>query len=62
VNVQSKDIFPPKRTLLSSQVQDRREVIFLPNEVHPLHIFLLVEFVQLLEKKGIILNSQIDNP
>jgi hypothetical protein len=27
-----------------------------------LHIFLLVEFVQLLEKKGIILNSQIDNP
>jgi hypothetical protein len=35
-------------------------VVFLPDESNPLNICLAIEFVQLLEKKSVILNAQID--
>jgi hypothetical protein len=37
-------------------------IILVPNEVDPLNILLVVKFIKLLKKKGIILQSEINDP
>jgi len=36
-------------------------VMGIPNQFHPWDILLTVEFVEMLQKKGLILTSKIDN-
>jgi hypothetical protein len=60
LSVKSKDVFPPEGALLSCQMGNSVVVVFLPDESNPLNICLAIEFVQLLEKKRVILNAQID--
>jgi hypothetical protein len=57
LSVKSKYVFPPEGALLSCQMGNSVVVVFLPDESNPLNISLAVEFVQLLEKKRVILNA-----
>jgi hypothetical protein len=57
LSVKRKDVFPPEGALLSCQTGNSVIVVFLPDESNPLNISLAVEFVQLLEKKRVILNA-----
>jgi hypothetical protein len=36
-------------------------IVFKPDEVYPRDVLFVVEFVQLFEEKGIILQSQVDH-
>jgi hypothetical protein len=36
-------------------------IVFIPDEVYPRDVLFVVEFVQLFEKEGIILQSQVDH-
>jgi hypothetical protein len=60
LSVKPKDVFPPEGALLSCQMGNNVIVVFVPDESNPLNICLAIEFVQLLEKKRVILNAQID--
>jgi hypothetical protein len=55
--MKSKDVLPPEGALFSCQMRNNVAVVFLPDEINPLNIFLMIELIQLLEKKSIILNT-----
>jgi hypothetical protein len=57
LSVKPKDVFQPEGALLSCQMGNSVTVVFLLDESNPLNISLAVEFVQLLEKKRVILNA-----
>jgi hypothetical protein len=57
LSMKSKDVLPPEGALFSCQMRNNVAVVFLPDEINPLNIFLTIELIQLLEKKSIILNT-----
>jgi hypothetical protein len=61
LSVKPKDVLPPEGTLFSCQMGNNVAVVFLPDESNPLNICLTIKFMQLLEKKSIILYVYIDN-
>lgn len=45
IYMQSQDVLPPKGILLSCKMRDFINIVFLPDEVDPLYIFLPIKFV-----------------
>jgi hypothetical protein len=57
LGMKPKDVLPPEGAFFPCQMRNSIAVVFLPDECNPLDIFLTIEFIQLLEKKSIILNT-----